>query len=569
MRKRRRTLVFVLLLLLAFVILLARSASRGPVIESGSYLLVDLNGSFPEAPPPDFVGRILAPGGIDFVQLLRYLRAAGRDERIAGILLRVGNLDVGWAKARELRDAVRDFKRSGKPAIAVIEQEIFASNLEYFVASAADRVHLSPASTAPLIGLSAQFLFLGGVWDKLDIEMHVEQMREYKTMGDFLAGKAMTDAHREMANSLLDSLDAEFVGAIADSRDLEVDAVRALIDAAPSSPQEFRAVGLGDGVQYLRTVHDALGGEQTPLVTLDDYAKVDGSGRGRGTGPKIGVLYATGNIVAGESVTGPGGATLGADTIAKALDEVAQDEEIVALVLRVDSPGGSALASDLIWRARRAVQERKPVVVSMSDVAASGGYYISVGADRIVAQPTTLTGSIGVVVARPMIRGLLAKAGIQVETMARGKYAHLDDLTVPLDDDSRRKLLAEVEHIYGEFLDRVAAGRNMTTEAVEAVARGRVWTGAQALEQGLVDELGGFWDAVNAAKRLAEIDVDAEVDLVFFPQPKPFGERVAEIMGVRAAVELPEPLMRLMTYLAPPFSPGTVLALMPWSIEVE
>lgn len=569
MRKRRR-LALLLLVLIGLFFVLARMTSRGPTVEPGSYLLVDLRGGFPEAAPFDVVGRFFSPKGTSLLDLLLSLRNAARDERIAGVLLRVSRLDVGWGKAQEIRDAVAAFKKSGKPVVAVIEQEILASNKEYFVASAADRVHVSPVSSAPLVGLSAQFMFLGGLWDKLDVHMHVEQVREYKTMGDFLAGKQMTAAHREMADSLLDSLNERFLSTIAAARDLDVDEVRTWIDVAPSSPEEFRRAGLSDGVQYLRTVHDSLGGEQAPLVPVDEYVGVDGAALGFATGAKIGVLYATGSIVTGESAGGPSGENLGADTIAAALDAVAEDDDIAALVLRIDSPGGSALASDLIWRARRAVQERKPVVASMSDVAASGGYYIAVGADRIFAQPTTLTGSIGVVVARPTLRGLLAKAGIHVESLSRGKLAHLDDLTMPLGEEGSAKLRSEAEHIYREFLDRVAAGRNVTAEAVDEVARGRVWTGEQALERGLVDELGGFWDAVEAAKKLAKIDADEEVELVFFPKPKGFAEMFSDVFRARAEAPLPEPWARLAAQLGmTPFAPGTILALMPYAIDVR
>ena len=450
-----------------------------------------------------------------------------------------------------------------------LEQEVLASNMEYYVASAAGRLHLAPASSAPLTGLGAQFMFLGGMWDKLDIEVHVEKIREYKTMGDVIAFDEMTPEHREMATSLLDGIDGEFVGAIASARGLDEPRVRELIALGLVTPQQYDDAGLSDGVKYLRTVHDSLGGDQTPLVELEDYADVDVTELGLNVGRKVGVLYASGSIMTGESGTGLTGRHVGADTMAEAFAEIAAADDIEALVVRVDSPGGSALASDLIWRSRRTVQEEMPVVVSMSDVAASGGYYIAVGADRIVAQPTTLTGSIGVVVLRPVIREFLAGAGINVEHLSRGKFAHLTDLTVPLDEAARAKLAEQAEHIYAEFVDRVASGRKMTVERVDEVGRGRVWTGAQALEQGLVDELGGFWDAIDAAKKLAGIDVDEEVELVFFPRPKPLFERVSENLGLSAAASLPQPFADLLRAAVPPFTPGTVLALMPYVIQIR
>jgi len=565
----RRRLVISALFVLVVIGLVSRFSSPDAGIKTGSYLLLDVSGAFHEAPPDDIVGRLLADSGPSLYDVLMTLRAAARDERIAGLVMRVRTLETGWAKAREIRAAVAEFKRTEKPVIAVVEQEMLASNLEYYVASVADRIHLAPATTAPLTGLSSQFLFLGGLWEKLDIDMHVEKVREYKTMGDFIAFKEMTPAHREMANSILDSIDAEFVGTIAAARGLEIEAVRELIDQGLATPSEFDAAKLSDGIKYLRTVHDSLGGEQTPLVTMEDYAAVDVTEFGLNTGAKIGVLYATGSIVSGESGTGVSGGNIGADTLSEALDEIADDEEVLGLVLRVDSPGGSALASDLIWRARRDVQDKKPVVVSMSDVAASGGYYISVGADRILAQPTTLTGSIGVVMVRPVVRGLLANAGINVETLKRGKYAHMNDLTVPLDEESRAKLKADVDHIYSEFVDRVAAGRKMTTEAVDEVGRGRVWTGAQAVEKGLVDELGGFWDAVDATKELAGLEVDEEVELVFYPRPKPLFERITQALVGGAEARIPEPFAEIVKLMVPPFAPGAILALMPYSFEIR
>ncbi len=339
---RIRRWVIPILILLIIGGLISRFSGENEDIATGSYLLFDLDGDFAEAPPADLVGKLLSEGGPGLFDVVRSLRAAGRDDRIAGLVIRVGQLETGWAKAREIRDAIRDFQRSEKPVIAVMEQEMFATNLEYYVASVADRVHLAPVTTAPLTGLASQFLFLGGLWEKLDIDMHVEKIREYKTMGDFLAYKEMTPAHREMANALLDGIDAEFVGAIAESRDMSPEDVRAIIDRGLASPTEFKDAKLSDGIKYVRTVHDSLGGEQTPLVDLEEYASLDVTAVGMDVGPRIGVLYASGAIVPGESGTGVNGRTIGADTISEALDEVAADDDVVALVMRVDSPGGSA-----------------------------------------------------------------------------------------------------------------------------------------------------------------------------------------------------------------------------------
>lgn len=563
--RRRIRIFFVLVLLLLVAKMAADRLLGGPSIATGSYLLLDLRGEYVEAPPDDVIGRLAGAGSKPLHDVLSALRAAARDSRIAGTIARIGSLDIGWAKAQDLRDAFADFRKSKKPLLALLEQEAAGGNLEYYLASAAERVYLSPAATAPLNGLASQFFFLGGVWEKLDIELTVEKIREYKTMGDMLANKRMTDAHREMANSLLDNIDAQFVAAIAEARGLEPQAVRDIIEQCPVSPASYERAGLSDGTRYLEALHDALGGEQTPLVKLDHY----NNARPRIAADKrIAVVYAVGTIIAGESGTTIAGQVVGADTLREALQEAVADTSVRAVVLRVDSPGGSALAADQVWRATQKVRDKKPLVVSMSDVAASGGYYISTGADRIVAQPATLTGSIGVVFVRPSVPRFLANLGIHTETIARGRFAHLDDITMPLDREGRAKLVAEMEHIYAQFVDRVASGRRMTTAEVDEIGRGRVWTGAQAVENKLVDALGGFFTAVEAAKQAAAIDPAEEVELVFYPKRKPLIARLIEILGGQAAVRLPEPL-RQFGRAAPVFGDGGPLTLMPLSIHIR
>jgi protease-4 len=227
------------------------------------------------------------------------------------------------------------------------------------------------------------------------------------------------------------------------------------------------------------------------------------------------------------------------------------------------------LASDLIWRATQKVRDKKPVIVSMSDVAGSGGYYISTGANRIVAQPGTLTGSIGVVFARPNFRGMLRNLGINTETLTRGKYAYLDDLTSPVDAGGREKLIAEMNHIYEQFVDRVASGRSLSPEAVNKLGRGRVWTGEQAKENGLVDDLGGFHTAIDVAKEQAGIEPTTEVDLIFLPKEKPLLARLAAIFAGRGGIRLPEEIARVVRVAVHPFEDGGMLTLMPESIDIR
>lgn len=557
-----------LLVLLVVSVFVIRSRTGANHIKPGSYLLLDVRGVYTEAPPPDLFGRLLGGGSSTILHLLSTIRCAKVDHRIAGMIVRVGSLDIGWGKAQEIRDALTDFKASNKPVIALLEHEATGSNLEYYVAVAADRVYLAPVVTAPLSGLSAQYTFLGGVWDKLDIEMTVEKVREYKTMGDMIAGKEMSAAHREMANSLLDSVNDQFVKGVAEGRKLDPLKVRSVIDTAPVSPHAFEELGLSDGTKYLQTLHDEQGGDQAPLLRMEDY-NVDPRDLGLGDGPKIAIVYGVGPVQMGSSKSTAQGQRMGADTVSQALQDAADDDDVRAILFRIDSPGGSALASDLIWRATRYARAKKPVVVSMSDVAGSGGYYVAAGATKIVAEPATLTGSIGVFMARPNLKKLLANMGIHTETLSRGKFAYLDDVTVPLEPEGRAKIIDELEHIYDEFVDRVAAGRSLTKAEVNAIGRGRVWTGEQAKEKKLVDELGGFRRALEVTKQEAGLDAKSEVQLVFYPGEEGLAERISDLFEARVQVTLPPAIQQLAERVTVPFEDGALLTMMGESIEIR
>src|SRR5262249_40520827 len=371
-RRTRYLLVIIVLLIIGGLIVRVR---RGPSIQKGSYLVLDIGGPYAEEAPEDLLGHLLSRRQHTLIDLLSMIRIAQADARIAGMIARIRLLETGWAKAQDIRDALVQFKTSGKPLLALLEQEASGSNIEYYLASVADKIYLAPNVAAPLNGLSSNFVFLGGVWEKLDIQMTVEKIRDYKTAGDMLANKERTAAPREMANWLLDSVEAQFVDGLAQGRHLDPAAVRAIIDKCPISPADFEAAGLSNGTRYLEDVHAELGGEQAPLVEMKDYEQVTATSVGLDVGPEIGVVYGVGVIVTGESGTGMQGQSLGADTVIEALQDAAKDDEIRAIVFRVDSPGGSALASDLVWRATQDARKKKPVIVSMSDVAGSGGYY--------------------------------------------------------------------------------------------------------------------------------------------------------------------------------------------------
>jgi protease-4 len=350
----------------------------------------------------------------------------------------------------------------------------------------------------------------------------------------------MSEANREMTTALLDSVYDRFVEAVAEGRSLAPEQVIAAIDAAPATPAEMQEHGLGEGIGFFDEILERVkdGEEERPVMRGEEYARVDPSSVGFDPIASFALIYGTGPVVAG----GPGRRQVLASTaVSEAFEAAAEDPEIDAIIFRIDSPGGSALASDLVWRATQQAREKgKPVIASFSDVAASGGYYVACGADRIVSQPASYTGSIGVFVLRPVLGGLFEKLGVGVEAMTRGEHADLLLGSRRLSPRTRARLRADVRGVYDTFVDRVSEGRELAPEAVDAIGRGRVWTGSQALEVGLVDALGGLRTAVLEAKSAVGLDADADVVLIGYPPPKSLPEQVAEALGTSARAALPE-----------------------------
>jgi protease-4 len=397
-------------------------------------------------------------------------------------LLDVDVSGVGWGKSEELRDAIADFRSSGKPVYAFME---FGLNKEYYIASACDKIYVPPPGELFINGLAADVMFFRGSLDKLGIYPDIYQIGKYKSAGDMFTQKQMTDAHREYVNSLLDDLYGRYVNAIAQARHKTPEEVRALIDDAPYGAAKAKQVGLIDDSMYRdeleKQIKSSLGYKESDTFTPvrgNDYKDVPPESLGLNKGERIAVIYATGDISSGSSANSPSGEqSIGSDTLAKAVNDAAADKTIKAIVLRVDSPGGSGLASDIIWHAVEAANQKKPVVVSMSDVAASGGYYISVAASKIVSEPSSITGSIGVVAGKPVMRGFYDWLGITNEYVLRGKNAGMFRETEKFSDDERAKFEDWIKTTYyQDFVPKVAKGRKKDPQAIDAVGQGRVWT---------------------------------------------------------------------------------------------
>jgi protease-4 len=567
-RRWRRLILASLLIAIAFAA--ARHFLFGHHVPEGSVVLVEIEGDYPEHAPDGVVSWLASSKQLSLLDLLLLLRDLREDDRVTGVVLRVRSLGVGWAKAQEIRDALLAFRDAGKPLYAYLEQEFASSTLEYYVASAAPQVYLPPGAAAPVSGIVGQYFFLGGVWDKLDIDMQVEKIREYKTAGDMIANREMSPQHREMADWILDSVYEQLVGGIATGRALDADIVREAIDASPTTAAELEARGLTDGVKFLADLRTELvgEGEDEDFLSADDYRAAGPKPPAKKPEHEIAVVYGVGTVTTGESEDpAVGGTSMGAETLAKSFDDAANDEDAKAIVFRIDSPGGSALASDLIWNAVRKAKQKKPVIVSMSDVAGSGGYYVAAGASRIVAQPGTLTGSIGVVLSKPNIRGFLHMLGINSTTLSRGRLAEIASVTDSFTADERQRVVDAMNSVYDLFVQRVSEGRSLTPQQVDAIGGGRVFTGEQARQRGLVDELGGFLSAIDAAKAAADIPTSEKVRLIFYPRHKPLAERLLELLAVRVQATVPDWMRQASGLLkAYEFPPGSILTLMPFEL---
>jgi protease-4 len=496
--------------------------------------VLELSGAYAEAPDAPLVAQLLGRRQHSFVAALSELRKAERDDRIAHVVLEIGGLEIGWAKAQELREAITSLREAGRHPVALLSVPGFGSNLDYYVASAAEQVYLMPGGGPPLVGLASEYLFFGGLFDRYGVAVEVAQAGRYKGAAEVFAGRGMSDAFREEAESLLGAVDGQFVSGIAQSRGVPEETVRKALELASWRAETLEGMRLVDGEKTRADLLETLG--RPPLVKGSDYAAVDPSAVGFDPVATLALVYTSGAVVMGEGATSRTGTPVAAaETVIEALETAAKDASVRAIVLRVDSPGGGSFPAELIWRAVRDARRAKPVVASFSDVAASAAYYIGSGADFVLAQPGTLTGSIGVYAVRPSIGSLLGRYDINTEVLQNAPHAELNTLTAPLTDDTREWLTRGVHHTYDLFLDRVAEGRSLERPAIEAVAEGRVWTGAQASERGLVDRLGGLRAAVTEAKRRAGIDPEADVSLSIFPPPKPFSEQVREALRTAVA----------------------------------
>ncbi|HTO70018.1 MAG TPA: signal peptide peptidase SppA [Myxococcota bacterium] len=539
-----RSVLVVLTLAVLAVIGIALFAVRHRLPDH-SVVVLKLEGDVDEAPPTDIVGQWTSRGPA-FPTLLLALDMATADARVDGVLVHIKETSVGYARLQELRDALQRVRDGGKRVVALIEGEGLNGTRELFLASAANRVLIDPAAISPLGGVTGQYVFLAGFLEKLGIHVEVSRVGEYKSAVEQFAAKEMSPKAREMSTDLIDGAFAQIVDGLASGRHLTGERVRELFEKTPCTPQELVDAGL---VDEIADRHDALekggfpGGKE---VEVEAYLRQDPHALGLRSGPEIALVFGTG-VISGERARLSKGFT--ADETEKALDDAAKDDDIKAVVLRVNSPGGDVLASDRIYRAIKRVREKKPVVISMADYAASGGYYVSAAANAILAEPATLTGSIGVFALRPVFAGVYEKLDIGREMISRGAYAPVSGSDSPMTPHQQERTDAITQAAYAEFLARVSEGRGQKPEAIDKVGRGRVWLGSDALARNLVDELGGLAGAVERARREAKLDKLPDPARVILPAPPGLvdqlrslvrGDSILDLAQTLLARELPE-----------------------------
>ena len=490
---------------------------------------------------PDGVGQggLLADVSPHLHRIVERIDKAGRDSRIKAVVLAIGTPDLGRARADEIRAAIARVRKAGKPVAAHL---VGGAAVHYLVATACDTVTMAPAATLEVTGVRAEMTFFKAMLDRLGVDAEILQVGEFKGAGEPLTRTSMSPQLRQQYESFVGDLYDQMIERIAADRGLPGDRVRELVDIGVFTPEAARDAKLVDAVGYEDETIAALAkrinadepkvardyaerkldnqfsgvGGLVKLMEMLSGQKQDGAtGRGR----QIAIVHVTGEIREGKGRDDllAGGAA-GAETVIEAIRKAAKDEKVAAIVLRIDSPGGSALASDLIWR--EAERCEKPVVASLSDIAASGGYYIAVAADRIVAAPGSLTGSIGVVGGKIAVGSALEKVGVHTDVVSRGKNSGWLSMQAPFKDHEREAFLATMKDVYRLFTSKVAAGRKLDQDRVASLAEGRVFTGRMAQKAGLVDRLGTLEDAVDEARKLAGVAADEETERLLLPEPR-------------------------------------------------
>ncbi len=555
-----------------FVVFLALGrlfANKAPSVPGDSALVLSLRGDVPESAPVDmaipFFEQKTAPTVRD---LWTSLHEASADNRIKAVILEPQHLVAGWGRLQELRQELLDFKRSGKPVYAYLQSP---GSREYYLASAADRIYLSPSDMLEVKGFLLETMYFKEGLDKLGIQFQVDHIGRYKDAGDIFTRTNMSPETREVLSQVLDQIYNDFCATIGQGRHKSADEIKALIDQGPFTADQAKANGLVDQLAY----NDELYGDLQKKTNVSKLNRLDIRTYFRaapGQGDRIAFLVGDGEIIQGDTGNSFGDATEIADrSFARLVRQVRNDSGVKGVIVRINSPGGDALASDVILHELRMLSAAKPTVISMSDVAASGGYYMAMTGDSVVAYPDTITGSIGVLYARPVLHGLFDKLGIQADLLSRGKLAEMDSAYLPLSDAARQKLHESIQTTYNIFVSKVASARHKSYDQIDPIAQGRVWMGAEAQQNGLVDQLGGLDQAVALIRQKAHLTPTGQTNLVLYPPRKSLLEVLANSSPEAVQDSAAESKLRQLLPALPgkALLHGGVLRILPYRFDVH
>jgi len=551
------------------VFAIVRLGERPPEVRENSVLILDLEGEIHERAPltiplPFFEEK--AP--LTTSDLWRLVRTAETDSRIKAVVLMPGRIEAGWAKLQEIHASLTRLAKSGKPVAAYLRSP---STREYYLATAAGRVYMSPEDLLDLKGLRAELTYFRGTLDKLGVQVEIEHAGKYKDYGDMFTRTAMSPETREVLNSILDELYAHLAQSVAAGRKKTPEEVRAIIDDGPFLARQALSRGLVDSLLYedqaLSEVAQKTAVGPLSRVNARSYLRAVAAADALGGPNRAALVVGEGSITRGPATEFEADGGIRAPQFIQTLRQVGRDPGIRAVVVRIDSPGGDSFASDEIWREMNALSKRKPLVFSLSDEAASGGYYIAMTGDPVVAYPGTFTGSIGVFFGKVNLRGLYDKLGIRKQLLTRGRFAAIDSDYEPLSEAARRKLREGVEDNYRAFVQKVAEARKRKFEEVEPLAQGRVWLGTQAKRNGLVDELGGLDRAVELVREKAKIPRAQRITLVVYPPKRSLFEKLMSRSSQSTGPEWLRAFLRRWPVTV--FTNGGFLRLMPYSITVK
>ncbi len=499
---------------------------RKPVVPENTILELNLDEEIIEYRPDETIATVILDDSLRLIHLIAAIERAGDDKRVSALVAKVGNRKLGFAAIQEIREAIISFRQKGKKAIAYADTmgEFGQGNGAYYLASAFDEILIQPSGSIGLTGLIAQTPFIKGTLDMIGVEPRLDGRDEYKNAVNTFTEKQYTEPHEEAMAAILNSLFDNMVKDIARDRDLDEKQVKDLFDHGLFTAQEALAAGLVDGLHYrdgvLALVTKEVGGEGKRLP-WKEY--LDRAGAPHQKGNTIALIYGVGSVKRGKSGFSPasGRLAMGSETLVKAFRQAVDEENVSAIIFRIDSPGGSYVASDTIWRETVRAKERGiPVIVSMGNMAGSGGYFVSMAADKIVAHPSTITGSIGVFAGKMLTSDLWEKLGVSWDEVYTSKNATFWTGTHDYTPEQWEIFQSWLDRVYEDFTSKVADGRNMSVEQVHEIARGRIWSGKDAHKLGLVDQLGGYPEAIMLSKYAAGIAEDEEINLQEFPRKK-------------------------------------------------